>query len=173
MTTMVEPRQDSRLTVLPTGMRVIRLAPGEQSWLSEYGTILRMAVEDFLKRGRGLGTVDGLLQHMADTIDSPWHAVWLVVDPEYRLVGFALAKLTWVFGAGPFATVDALYLYPKKSTRGLYAQMIEILQEWASANGAIDAFCETRRDRPRAWKKIGARPFSVVYQLPMGTAKES
>jgi GNAT superfamily N-acetyltransferase len=167
MTTLVESSSDSRLTVLPTGMRVIRLAPGEQSWLVEYETILRMAIRDFLKRGKGLGTVEGLLQHMADAIDNTWHGVWLVVDPEYRLVGFACAKLTWVFGAGPFATVDALYLYPKKASRGLYAQMITVLQEWAAASGAVDAFCETRRDRPRAWKKIGAKPFSVVYQLPM------
>jgi hypothetical protein len=80
--------------VLPSGVRLVRLGPGDGAWLIEYEKILRVAAQDFLRRARLPGVPEGVLDGLWTALDDPQQAVWLVLDPAYRLLGFAWVKVT-------------------------------------------------------------------------------
>ena len=101
MTTAVETQTDSRMQVLPSDIRIVRLGPGYDGWLQEYADMLRHQAEDFLRRAGMTGDPEGVVTELALSLDSPWRAVWLVLRPNYRLIGFAVAELRASFGQAP------------------------------------------------------------------------
>jgi GNAT superfamily N-acetyltransferase len=160
--------EDARLEVLPSGVRIIRLGPGEAFWLEEYQRILLVAAEDFLKRARIPGTPAGVLTRLTRAVHEPYQAVWLVLDPAYRLIGFAWVILSSPFAGPPVAVAPAVYLYPRKRSRGVFPVLVSRMIAWSAAQGAVRYSFETSRDRPRAWARIGFRPASVIYESEIG-----
>lgn len=161
-------RVDTRLDILPSGIRIVRLGTGDGFWLEEYRRILLVAAKDFLSRSRIPGTPEGVLLRLSAAVALPTQAVWLVLDPAYRMIGFAWVTLSSIFGGPIVASAPAVYLYPRKRTYGAFPELVKRMVEWSVANGAAHCFFETKRDRPRAWARIGAKPAAVIYEVETG-----
>jgi hypothetical protein len=161
------------LEVLPSGVRIVRLGPGNDWWLDEYQRILHIAAEDFLRRARLPGTPEGVLERLRMAVYEPMQSVWMVLDPSYRLIGFALVTIQSPFGGPPVASAPVVYLYPRKRVREVFPTLVERMVAWSRAHGAAHCYFETRRDRPRAWARIAARPVSVIYEVSMGEKESS
>ena len=164
----LESKPEAQLEILPSGVRVIRLGEGDGFWLEEYQKILLVAAKDFLARSRLPGTPEGVLTRLAIAVYEPNQAVWLVLDAEYRLIGFAWVVLSSPFGGPPIASAPAVYLYPRKRVGAIFPVLVRRRVEWSKMNGAAHCYFETRRDRPRAWARIGARPAAAIYEVEMG-----
>jgi GNAT superfamily N-acetyltransferase len=165
MATAVEPRADSRLQVLPSEIRIVRLGPGHEGWLKEYADTLRHQAEDFLKRSGLAGNPDGVLTELVLSLDSPWRAVWLVLRPNYRLIGFAVAELRASFGQAPEVFAIGMYLYPKRVPREVFPALVRAILGWGRSNGATRGTFATQRTESRAWARIGARPVAQIYEV--------
>jgi GNAT superfamily N-acetyltransferase len=167
MTTAVETQADSRMQVLPSEIRIVRLGPGHDRWLHEYADTLRHQAEDFLKRSGLAGNPDGVLTEFLLSLNSPWRAVWLVVRPNYRLIGWAVAELRASFGEAPEVFAVGMYLYPRRVPREVFPALVQAILAWGRAQGATRGTFATHRTEARAWRRIGARPVATLYEVPM------
>ena len=168
MTTTVETPADSRMQVLPSEIRIVRLGPGHDGWLHEYGDTLRHQAEDFLRRAGITGDPEGVVTELALSLDSPWRAVWLVLRPNYRLIGFAVAELRASFGQALEVFAIGMYLYPKRVPREVFPALVGAILGWGRSKGATRGTFATKRTESRAWQRIGARPTGqIIYEIPM------
>jgi hypothetical protein len=165
MTTAVDSA--SRLTVLASGVRVVRLESGDQGWLTEFEPILRISAKDFLKRSGAAGTPEGVLEELAQSLWHPHRAIWLVLTAEYRLLGFALAELRASFGAPPELFTIVAYLYPKRTPREVFPALVKAMLAWGRERGATRGTFQTQRMKPGAWARIGAKPIATVFAIPI------
>jgi GNAT superfamily N-acetyltransferase len=162
---------DSRYQLVDGGARIVRLA-GDAGigWLREYRTILRMAAADFLTRGHFEGDRDLVVAELAEIL-SLGGGVWLVVDQEYRLLGFAAMRLRRAAWANRLvAEIPGVYLYPKRTPRRLFRRLFDAMIAWATAEGAAE-LCFTSRRPVRGVEAItGATVVGQVYSLPLTRA---
>jgi hypothetical protein len=163
MTVEVQPR----FQVLPSGIRIVRLGPTDHGWLAEYRAILDRSVQDFLRRAHVPGTPAAVLEELAGSLAIPTRAVWLVLRPDYGLLGFALAELRALFGAPPEVFCLAAYLYPRRPARGIFPGLVRVMLEWGRGHGATTGTFQTSRVKPRAWARVGAQPTATIYTVPM------
>jgi GNAT superfamily N-acetyltransferase len=164
----VQPDVPTRFRVLPSGVRFVRLGPGDDGWLVEYQKILRIAAADFLKRGKIAGTADGVVQNLSESLAVPTRGVWLVLTPQYQLLGFALTELASLFGGPVRAIVLAMYLYPRRTPRGVFADLRQTIIDWARDVGATEVGWLTRRRTPHVWQTIG-QPSATFYLLDLAS----
>jgi GNAT superfamily N-acetyltransferase len=167
MTTVVETRADSRMQMLPSEIRIVRLGPGHDGWLHEYAETLRHQATDFLQRAGIPGDPDGVLSELVLSLDSPWRAVWLVLRPNYRLIGWAVAELRASFGQAPEVFAIAMYVYPKRVPREVFPALVSAILGWGRTHGASRGTFATTRTESRAWARIGAHPAATLYEIPM------
>jgi hypothetical protein len=165
MTTIVEMQTDSRMQVLPSEIRIVRLGPGHDGWLREYGDTLRHQAKDFLRRAGMTGDPEGVVTELALSLDSPWRAVWLVLRPNYRLIGFAVAELRASFGQAPEVFAIGMYLYPKRVPREVFPALVSAILGWGRSKGATRGTFATQRTESRAWARIGAKPHATLYEI--------
>jgi len=164
----VVPEVSDRFRILPSGIRIARLGSGDQGWLIEFRQILAIAAADFLRRAHQAGTPEGLIEDLSRALESPHRAVWVIVDPAFRLRGFALAEiLGGEFGLPPRAFVSAAYLYPRRTPRSVFPALVEAIRAWAATHGATTLGFQTRRSVARAWRRVGAFPTATVYTMPI------
>jgi hypothetical protein len=168
MTPAVSAAVDSRLQVLPSGVRIIRLGATHGGWLREYDKVLRVAAADFLRRGHVPGTAEGVVQELAAALAVPQQAVFFVLRQDFAFLGFALAELSSIFGGPLTAVAVATYLRPGKTPRPVFRALIAAMQAWAAQHGATIGYFHTRRlAEARAWTRIGARPIATIYAVPI------
>ncbi|HJY45345.1 MAG TPA: hypothetical protein VJ301_12045 [Propionibacteriaceae bacterium] len=164
---MTEPRVESRLVILPDGVRIVRLETGDTGWLREYHAILRVAAQDFLRRARLSGTGDIVCAELAELLEAGG-AVWLVLDAQYRLLGFSAIRLgRAAFDRTLVAEVAACYLYPKRTPREVFPRLWAEMGRWAQQQGATTAAFQTRRLTNKAWTRQGARRVGAVYEVDL------
>jgi hypothetical protein len=161
---------DSRLAILPSGVRIVRLGPGDEGWLEEYQRILLIAAGDFLVRSGTLGTPEGVVARLRLGVGDPSQAVWLVLDPSYRLIGFSLLALSCPFGGPLVSGTLAVYLYPRKRHARVFPELVRRMVAWSREQGAEHCYFDSRRHRPRAWRRIGARAISTNYEVDVKEA---
>jgi hypothetical protein len=167
MTTAVSDRAP-RVQVLPSGVRFVRLEPGDEGWLVEYEQTLRLAAEDFLKRAHLPGTVDGVLQELAASLAHPARAVWLVLWQDYRCIGFAIAEVSAQFGGPRTVLAVATYLRTKwRAPRAVFPALVAVMLAWGASLGATVGQFWTRRTEARAWARVGAQPTATIYTVPI------
>ena len=158
---------DSRLDILPSGVRIVRLGARDDVWLREYDKILRGAAQDFLTRSHQAGTPEGVIEELAMALTHPQRAVWLVVRADYRLLGFALAEIVQEFGAPPRVFVQAAYLWPNRTPRSVLPALTQAIRTWGVACGAASLDFQTRRTTGGAWARVGARPVAILYTMAL------
>jgi hypothetical protein len=159
---------ESRYQVLEGGVRLVRLS-GEAGlgWLREYRTILRMAAEDFLKRGQLAGDRDLVVEELAEIL-STGGGVWFVVDQEYRLLGFSAMRLRRAAWAPHLvAEIPSVYLYPRKTPRRVFRTLFRTMLAWAAAEGAHEVVFVSRRPGRGVEAITGATAIGQVYRLPI------
>jgi GNAT superfamily N-acetyltransferase len=157
-----------RFQILPSGIKIARLGAGDQGWLVEFRQILEIAAADFLRRAHQAGTPTGVIDDLAHALEQPHQAVWVVVDPAFRLRGFALAEIrTGEFGCAPRAFVPAAYLYPRRTPRAVFPALVQAILAWAAPYGATSLDFQTRRPAARAWRRVGATPAATLYTVPI------
>jgi hypothetical protein len=173
MTSTLElvPEAVDRFQILPSGVRIARLAEGDDAWIVEYEKILKIAAQDFLRRAHQTGTVEGVLEDLSRALAQAHQAVWFVLRQDYRLLGFALAELVREFGAPPRAYVQAAYLYPRLTPRSVLPALTRAIIAWAAAQGATTLGFQTRRQADRAWQRVGATRAATVYTMPIETGE--
>jgi GNAT superfamily N-acetyltransferase len=169
MTTVVEAQANSRLQILPSGVRLVRLGANDHGWLQEYRPILLRSAEDFLRRSQLAGTPEGVLGELDAALEVPWRAVWLVLHPDYRLIGFALAEMRASFGEAPEVFAVGMYLYPRRVPRAVFPALVQAMLGWGRSHGATRGTFQTQRTETRAWRRIGARPRATLYEIPLMT----
>jgi GNAT superfamily N-acetyltransferase len=159
---------DSRYQVLEGGVRLVRLdAEAGLGWLREYRNILRTAAADFLKRGKFDGDRDIVVDELAEIL-SVGGAVWLVVDQEYRLLGFAAVRLRRAAWAQRLvAEVPGVYLYPKRTPRHVFRALFDAMIAWAAAEGAEELAFTSRRPVRGVEAITGAKSVGCVYARPI------
>jgi GNAT superfamily N-acetyltransferase len=159
---------DERIQILANGVRLVRLEGDDNAWLREYAPILRIAAKDFLKRGGHPGEAERVVGELDDTL-THGGAVWLVVDSQYRLLGFASARLRQAAWAGTLlAEIPCAYLYPRKTPRFASRALFAAILDWARAAGATSALYTTRRTEDRALRKLtGATRVAAIYEFPL------
>ena len=171
MTATMEPvpvDAAERFRILPSGVKIARLGSGDQGWLVEFRQILEIAAADFLKRAHQAGTVAGVIDDLDRALEHPHQAVWVVVDPAFRLRGFALAEIrAGEFGGPPRAFVQAAYLYPKRTPRSVLPALTQAILAWAGTHGATELGFQTRRSAARAWQRVGATAVATLYTMPV------
>jgi len=159
---------DTRLTVLPSGVRIVRLGVGDDEWVREYEKILTIAAQDFLTRAQQAGTPEGVIEELRDALAQAHRAVWFVLQADYRFLGFALAEIVWEFGAPPRVFVQAAYLYPRRTPRSVLAHLAQAIRAWGATLGAVSLDFQTRRPSAGAWRRVGALPVATLYRVPIG-----
>lgn len=166
-----ETQVDDHLQVLANGVRIVRLGSSDIAWIREYAPILRVAATDFLGRGHMPGDAAHVVETLADTL-THGGAVWLVVDNQYRLLGFAAAHFRSAAWANTLVVdVPCMYLYPRKTPRAARPALVRTMLEWARLNGAASVYFTSRRIHDPAWEKItGARRIAAVYEVTLGEA---
>jgi hypothetical protein len=168
MTTVVEAPADARLQILPSGVRIVRLGPRDHGWLAEYRGLLALSARDFVRRAHLPGTPEAVLEELARSLTDPSRAVWLVLRPDYGLLGFALAEVSSSFGAPPAVVAMAVYLFPRRRTpRTLFPALVETILMWGQRRGATIGYFQTRRTESKAWQRIHATPVATIYAVPM------
>ena len=172
-TELAEPLVSSRLTVLPTGVRIIRLGQGDGGWLRELEAILRISAKDFLQRSGVAGTPEAVLEELAWSLAHPHRAVWLVLTAEYRLLGFALAELRSSFGAPPEVFSVGTYLYPRRTPRDVFPAVVRAMLDWGRGYGATRGTFQTKRTESRAWARVGAKPVATLFEIQMAEEDRS
>lgn len=166
MTTMTDSMP--RLDILPTGVRLVRLEAGDEGWLREFEKILLVAAKDFLARAHQAGTPEGVVAELHAALWSPARAVWFVLTPEYRLLGFALAEIVQEFAAPPRVFVQAAYLYPRRTPRSVLPALTRAIVAWGAQAGATTVDFQTQRPSAGAWRRVGAQPLATLYRIPIG-----
>ena len=167
MTLTVEAPVTARFQVLPSGVRLVRLGSGEHGWLTEYRQILLAGAEDFLRRSQLTGTPEGVLMELSVSLESPWRAVWLVLRPDFRLIGWAIAEVRAGFGQAPEVFAVGVYLFPRRVPREVFPALVGAILGWGRIHGATRGTFATQRTESRAWKRIGARPAATFYEIPI------
>jgi GNAT superfamily N-acetyltransferase len=157
----------SRVHMLDSGVRVVRLGARDHGWLQEYRPILLRSAEDFLRRSQLAGTPEGVLLELHAALEVPWRAVWFVLRPDYRLIGFALAEVRASFGEAPEVFAVGMYLYPRRVPREVFPALVQAMLGWGRSHGATRGTFATHRTKARAWMRIGARPVATLYEVPM------
>jgi len=159
---------DERIQILAGGVRLVRLEGDDSAWLREYAPILRVAAKDFLTRGHQPGEAARVVAELDDAL-THGGAVWLVVDSQYRLLGFSSARLRQAAWSGSMvAEFPCAYMYPRKSPRAAFPALFRAMLDWARAGGASSAFYTTRRTEERALRKLtGAVPVAAIYEFPL------
>jgi hypothetical protein len=157
----------SRVHMLDSGVRLVRLGARDHGWLQEYHPILFRSAEDFLRRSQLAGTPEGVLLELNAALEVPWRAVWFVLRPDYRLIGFALAEVRASFGEAPEVFAVGMYLYPRRVPREVFPALVQAMLGWGRAQGATRGTFATHRTEARAWTRIGARPVATLYEIPM------
>ena len=162
---------DERIQILANGVRLVRLEGDDSAWLREYAPILRVAAKDFLTRGRQPGEAERVVGELADAL-MHGGAVWLVVDSQYRLLGFASARLRQAaWSSALLAEFPCAYMYPRKSPRAAFPALFAAMLDWARAAGATSALYTTRRTEDRALRKLtGATRVAAIYEFPLEDA---
>jgi GNAT superfamily N-acetyltransferase len=158
-----------RIHILSSGARLIRLTAADGSaWLREYRKILQVASAEFLKRSGLPGDPDRVLSELADLL-THGGAVWLVVDPDYRLLGFSAARLRAAAWSDALVSeIPCTYLYPKKTPRGVFKALVTAMIAWSKEEGARSILFTTRRIEDAAWQRItGAKKIAAVYEYPL------
>jgi hypothetical protein len=158
-----------RIRILPSGTRLIRLTAADGlGWLREYRRILRVASTEFLKRSGLPGDPERVLEELADLL-THGGAVWLVVDADYRLLGFSAARLRpAAWKQALIAEIPCCYLYPKKTPRGVFQALVRAMIEWSKEQRADSILFTTRRIEDAAWQRItGAKKIAAVYEYPL------
>jgi GNAT superfamily N-acetyltransferase len=163
-----------RIRILSSGARLIRLTAADGlGWLREYQRILRVASTEFLKRSGLPGEPGRVMDELADLL-TQGGAVWLVVDADYRLLGFSAARLrpaAWT--AALIAEIPCCYLYPKKTPRGVFRALVRAMIEWAKEQRAESILFTTRRIEDAAWQRItGAKRIAAVYEYPLDRERD-
>jgi hypothetical protein len=165
---LAEMAADPRLTVLPSGIRLVRLGVGDAAWVQEYEKILHAAAQDFLRRAQQAGTPEGVLDELRRALTQESRAVWFVLQPDYRFLGFALAEIVQEFGAPPRVFVQAAYLYPRRTPRSVLSALAQAIRAWGATWGASALDFQTRRPSAGAWRRVGAQPVATLYRVPIG-----
>lgn len=165
MTTLVA---DARYQILEGGVRLVRLEDEAGiGWLREYRSILRTAAADFLKRGKFDGDRDVVVDELMELL-SVGGAVWLVLDPEYRLLGWAAVRLRRAAWAKRLvAEVPGVYLYPKRTPRHVFRALFDTMLAWAAAEGAEELAFTSRRPIRGVEAITGAKVVGCVYARPI------
>jgi hypothetical protein len=170
MTTLTLADAPSRFDILPSGIRLVRLGPDDEVWVREYEKILSVSAQDFLARAGQAGTPEGVVAEVRDALTQESRAVWFVLQPDYRFLGFALAEIVREFGAPPRVFVQATYLYPRRTPRSVLPALTQAIRAWGAACGAASLDFQTRRPSAGAWQRVGARPIATLYRVPIGDA---
>jgi hypothetical protein len=162
------PHTPQRLQILSSGVRIVRLGPMDHGWLAEYRSILFHSAQDFVRRAHLPGTPEAVLEELAMSLTNPSRAVWLVLRPDYGLLGFALAEVSSSFGAPPAVIAMAVYLFPRRHTpKTIFPALVEAILVWGQSHGATIGYFQTRRTESKAWQRIHATPVATIYAVPM------
>jgi hypothetical protein len=162
---------DPRYQVLDSGVRIVRLGPGDAGWLREYQAILRSAARDFFKRAHLEGEPDVLLAELEEIL-SLGGAVWLVVDAQYRLLGFAAGRLhraAWT--ERRVAESPCCYLYARKTPKGVFRVLWTAMRQWATEAGATELAYTSRRPMRGLERITGATWVASVYTVPLNPTR--
>jgi GNAT superfamily N-acetyltransferase len=153
----------------PHALKVVRLRPGYgPAWLREYHPILRRAAEDFLRRARLPGTPDGVLGLLEQAAVAEDGGVWLLLTPDYRLRGWAVAALSAMFGGASLVEVLGMHVYSRGTPPGAFRDLVAAIRAWAAEVGAEAIEFQSRRARPAVWaRQVGAEPWATVYRAPV------
>jgi GNAT superfamily N-acetyltransferase len=164
---------DERIQILANGVRLVRLEGADSAWLREYAPILRVAAKDFLARSQQPGEAARVVAELGDVL-THGGAVWLVVDSQYRLLGFASACLRQAAWSGTLlAEFPCAYMYPRKAPRAAFPALFTAMLDWARAAGATRALYTTRRTEDRALhKRTGAVRVASIYEFSLEAAHE-
>jgi hypothetical protein len=159
---------DARIQILESGVRIVRLEAGDLAWIREYEPILRVAAKDFLTRGGMPGEAARVVTELQDIL-THGGAVWLIVDNQYRLLGFAAARLrTAAWSAGLIAEIPCCYMYPRKTPKIARPALLRAIIAWAREGHAAHLCWTTRRFADAAWRRIsGARRIAAIYELSL------
>lgn len=145
------------------GAVIFMLADAAQ--LDAFRFELKSAVAEFVKRSRCDDfTADDFLAalHAAPSTDTA--AAWIITTDRYRLLGFALVELSATLARDEIdATVVGAYLWPKKQNLAISPVVNEMIEDWCRARGARRILLLTRRPKPRAWRRLGYKPFAELY----------
>jgi GNAT superfamily N-acetyltransferase len=153
----------------PHALKVVRLRPGYgPAWLREYRPILRRAAEDFLRRARLPGTADGVLGLLEQAAVAEAGGVWLLLTPDYRLRGWAVAALGEPLGGPRVAEVVAMHVYPRGTPPGAFRALVAAIRTWAAEAGATEIVFQSRRGGRGLWaRQVEAEPVAVLYRAPV------
>jgi hypothetical protein len=160
----------ARFVKLAEGPRLVRLeTPVDLAWLREYRVILRAAARDFLKRSHLEGDPDVVLEELGELLQTGGRgAVWLIVDPEYRLLGFSAVRIgRAAWSPESIASVLCCYLFPRKTPRSVFGRLWIEMIRWARGQGAQRGYFQTRRGTRRAWARHGATLIGALYQVDL------
>jgi GNAT superfamily N-acetyltransferase len=153
----------------PHALKVVRLRPGYgPAWLAEYRPILRRAAEDFLRRARLPGTPEGVLGLLEQAARMEDGGVWLLLTPDYRLRGWAVAALGEPLGGPRLAEVVAMHIYPRGTPPGAFRALVAAIRAWATEAGATEIVFQSRRGVRGLWaRQVEAEPVAVLYRAPV------
>jgi GNAT superfamily N-acetyltransferase len=153
----------------PHALKVVRLRPGYgPAWLAEYRPILRRAAEDFLRRARLPGTPEGVLGLLEQAAGMEDGGVWLLLTPDYRLRGWAVAALGEPLGGPRLAEVVAMHIYPRGTPPGAFRALVAAIRTWAAEAGATEILFQSRRGVRGLWaRQVEAEPVAVLYRAPV------
>jgi GNAT superfamily N-acetyltransferase len=153
----------------PHALKVVRLRPGYgPAWLAEYRPILRRAAEDFLRRARLPGTPEGVLALLEQAAVAEDGGVWLLLTPDYRLRGWAVAALGEPLGGPRLAEVLAMHVYPRGTPPGAFQALVAAIRTWAAEAGATEIVFQSRRGGRGLWaRQVEAEPVAVLYRAPV------
>jgi hypothetical protein len=154
----------------PHALKVVRLRPGYgPAWLREYRPILRRAAEDFLRRARLPGTPEGVLGLLDQAAMAEDGGVWLLLTPDYRLRGWAVAALGEPLAGPRLAEVVAMHIYPRGTPPGAFRALVAAIRTWAAEAGAEVIYFTSRRGQATTWARlVEGEPVATVYRAPVG-----
>lgn len=163
----------SRLNGSRTDCRITRLRP--EPLTAEQGLALVEAARDFQKRGNpnGADTWDfiDILTVLARTAETENDAGWLVLIGE-KLVGFQILCFGNSLHQGDVeGQIVAFYLRPG-TPLDVAPRMVEAMKQHAREVGARRIIAATQRDVLGAFRRLGAHPVGVVYELSIHENQE-
>lgn len=133
---------------------------------------LKKAAQEFCRRAESnlptgypdAYTPDDVIAALKAAPTDPHSGAWIVVDAGFRLLGFLVVVLGESLARGRTdAMVSLYYLWPKRMNLRVSPALNEMLEAWARERGCRRIIFTTRRDRPKAWKRLGFAPIGVVY----------
>lgn len=168
------PRRDGR-GLLPTvvrarNARIVRLlSPG---MLSPFRFELRKAAEEFVRRAEGgvpaaygaVYTPEDVIRTLEEAASRGDQAAWIATDDGWRLLGFLSVILGQSFLSGqPECMVALYYLWPRRMNLAISPVLNEVVDGWARQHGCERVVFTSRRDRPKAWGRLGFTEVGRVY----------